>query len=238
MKSQVEAQFSDFYEKWMSQLEDLLQLVLVVSRDHSQEAANYEAMINKLTAHHKDYYKSKWAAAHQDILAFFAPVWLTPLENAHLWVTGWKPSSAFRLVDSLRRIQPLTDEQVEKIEALKVKIKVEEDRVEREMERQQVAVADRRMVELASLERRAKRNGSSAEAAAEVNGLVEAAMQGLLGGLEKVMKMADCARLKTLKGILDILTPMQGLSFLASKTLLQMQIRKLGEKEKQRKNVL
>ncbi|KAL0305620.1 UNVERIFIED_CONTAM: protein DOG1-like 4 [Sesamum radiatum] len=103
MNSRVEEKFSDFYRKWMGQLEDFLQLLLVVSREHSQAA---EDIVNKLTAHHKQYYTFKWAAAHEDVLAFFTPVWLSRLEIAHLWVTGWKPSLAFRLVESLRNARP------------------------------------------------------------------------------------------------------------------------------------
>ncbi|KAG8385426.1 hypothetical protein BUALT_Bualt03G0044700 [Buddleja alternifolia] len=239
MNTQIEEKFSDFYDKWMGQLEDLLQLLLVVTRDHSQSqdgGYNYEAMVNKLTAHHKEYYTFKWAAAHEDVLAFFVPVWLSPLQNAYLWVTGWKPSMAFRLVETLRTapaggsLAGMTAEQVKKIEALKVKIKMEEERVEREMERQQVAVADRNMVELAALERIAKKNGGSAAAVSQVNGLVEVAVKGMLGGLEKVMKMADCARLKTLKGVLDVLTPMQSVEFLVATSMLQIQMRKWGKK--------
>ncbi|KAI3456142.1 hypothetical protein Pfo_012805 [Paulownia fortunei] len=237
MKIQVEEKFSDFYERWMGQLEGHLRLLLVVSRDHSQDAA-CEAMYNKLTAHHKEYYTFKWAAAHEDVLAFFTPLWLSPLENAYLWITGWKPSMAFRLVESLRKapwqaggasLAGMTEEQVKKIEALKAKIKVEEERVEREMERQQVAMADRKMVELARLESLAKKKGDSA-AVSQVNGLVEVAVKGLLGGLEKVMKMADCVRLKTLKGVLDVLTPMQCVDFLVATSMLQIQMRKWGKK--------
>ncbi|KAL7142607.1 hypothetical protein ABFS83_08G134700 [Erythranthe nasuta] len=244
MKTQVEESFSDFYDKWTSRAEDLLQLVLAVSRDdHSHDPAVYEAVANKLTAHHKEYYTFKWAAAHEDILAFFTPVWLTPLENAFLWFTGWKPSAAFRLVESLRVsascLSGLTEEQLKKIESLRMKIKADEDRVEREMERQQVSMADRKMVELAMLERRARRSeGGSASSSdlARVDGLVEVALKGLLIGLEKVMKMADCVRLKTLKGLMDIFSPMQGVNFLSSKAMLELQIKKCGQKHK--KNVL
>lgn len=235
MKSQVEAKFSDFYEKWIDQLEDYLRLLLVVSREHPQEAV-CSAVVNKLTTHHKEYYTVKWGSANEDVLAFFTPIWLSPLENAYLWVTGWKPSMAFRLVDSLRKAQGaagaslanLTEEQVRKIEALRVKMKAEEERVEREMERQQVAMADRKMVELARLERMARKKGDVA-AVGQVNGMVEAAVKGLLGGLEKVMKMADCVRLKTLKGVLDVLGPMQSVDFLAATSMFHIQMRKWGK---------
>lgn len=107
--------------------------------------------------------------------------------------------------------------QVRGIEALRVRIKAEEERVEREMERQQVAMADRKMVELARLD------GEAAEVEVEV------ALKGLVAGMEKVMKMADCVRLKTLKGVLDVLSPMQCVQFLAATSMMQIQMRKWGK---------
>ncbi|XP_075482649.1 protein DOG1-like 4 [Primulina tabacum] len=238
MNSQVAERFTNYYAKWMSQLEDLLKILLLVSRDCHQEAG-YEAIVNKFTSHHKELYMIKWALADEDILAFFHSVWLSPLENAYLWITGWKPSMAFRLVDTLiskserqsgGSLRGMTDEQVEKIEALRVKIGLEEERVESEMERQQVSVADRKMVELVKLEIQAKKNGSP-EAVTKVNELVEVALKGMLAGLQKVMKMADSARLKTLKGVLEVLTPRQCVDFLSAMSMLQIQTRKWGLKK-------
>lgn len=119
-----------------------------------------------------------------------------------------------------------------------------------EMERQQVAMADRRMVELARLSSRVIGRGgsggdggdevmvaSTTTTAAQIDGLVEAALKNLLGGLERVMKMADCVRLKTLKGLLEVLSPMQCVDFLAAKSMVQIQLRKWGKKrENDRRN--
>ncbi|CAL5346195.1 protein DOG1-like 4 [Camellia sinensis] len=233
MKTQVEERFSDFFEKWVCQLELHLQLLLKISKESSNES-DFKTVVAELTAHHKDYYTAKWASAHEDVLAFFVPVWLSPLENAYLWFTGWKPSMAFQLVNSLRVRVPgssladMSESQLRKVEELKGKIRVEEEKVEREMERQQVAMADRRMVELARLTSRVKSGGGGV--AAEVDGLVEAAVKGLLGGLEKVMKMADCVRLKTLKGLLEVLNPIQCVDFLVATSMLQIQMRRWGRK--------
>ncbi|XP_042009712.1 protein DOG1-like 4 isoform X2 [Salvia splendens] len=212
MDSQGEENFSEFYERWISQLEGHLRLLLVAppQQQHSGEA-DFRPIVNKLTAHHKEYYRIKWASAQNDALPFFAPEWLSPLENAYLWVTGWKPSLAFRLVESLKEARSesgsslagLSEDQVRGIEALRVRIKAEEERVEREMERQQVAMADRKMVEVA--------------------------LKGLVAGMEKVMKMADCVRLKTMKGVLDVLSPMQCVQFLAATSMMQIQMRKWGK---------
>ncbi|GFY88952.1 hypothetical protein Acr_06g0008920 [Actinidia rufa] len=230
MKTQVEEKFSDYFEKWVSQLEAYLRLLLTASSASPLNKSDYEALVGKLTDHHKAYYTAKWAAAHDDVLAFFSPVWLSPLENAYLWVTGWKPSTAFRLVDSVCRTSVnshsvLTESQLKKVEELRGRIKLEEERVEREMERQQVAVADRTLVELARVATRVNRVDSE-----EVDGRVEGAVRGLLRGLERVMKMADCVRLKTLKGLLEVLTPMQCVGFLAAESMLQLQMRRLGKR--------
>ncbi|KAF2303065.1 hypothetical protein GH714_013192 [Hevea brasiliensis] len=76
---------------------------------------------------------------------------------------GWKSSAVFKLVNSIRTngvpslsLVELTQEQMRKVEALRVKIRLEEEKVEREMERQQVAIADRKMAELVRLVVRVK----------------------------------------------------------------------------------
>ncbi|KAF2303154.1 hypothetical protein GH714_014182 [Hevea brasiliensis] len=155
------------------------------------------------------------------------------LENAYSWVTGWKPSAVLKLVNSIRTngvlcsgLVELTQEQMRKIEALRVKIRLEEERVEREMERQQVAVVDRKMAELVRLVVRVK-NG---EEVRQVEGLVQVALKGVMVGLEKVMKVADCARLRTLKGVLDVLSLLQCVEFLAEIDMLQILLRQWGKK--------
>ncbi|XVF87318.1 hypothetical protein PTKIN_Ptkin18bG0110700 [Pterospermum kingtungense] len=232
MKTQVGERFSEFFDKWICQLDDYLQQLLRVSKESSSEG-ELQVLVSKLTSHYKEFYTVKWAAAHEDVLAFYCPVWLSKLENACSWLTGWKPSMMFRLVESMRTtrvpgpgLAELTEEQVRKIEQLRVKIKLEEEKVEREMERQQVAMADRKMVELVRMASRI-RNG---EVVGQVDGLVEVALKGALAGLERVMKAADCVRLKTLKGVLDVLNPSQSVDFLAGTCMVQIQLRQWGQK--------
>ncbi|GMI93492.1 DOG1-Like 4 [Hibiscus trionum] len=242
MKSQVGERFSEFYDKWTCQLDVYLQQLLNVSKEtalvstEADKQAQALGLVSKLTTHYKEYYTVKWAAAHEDVLVFYCPVWLSKLENAYSWLTGWKPSMIFGLVESMRTTRvpgmglgELTEEQVRKIEQLRVKIKLEEERVEREMERQQVAMADRKIVELVRMARRVVRNDELA-VVGRVDGLVAVAVKGMLAGLERVMKAADCVRLKTLKGVLDVLNPCQSLDFLAGTCMLQIQMRKWGQK--------
>ncbi|XP_062096996.1 protein DOG1-like 4 [Humulus lupulus] len=236
MKTKVEEKFSEFFEKWFVQLEEYLQQLLTLSNLETtmiQSEPELQAMVSRVTAHVKAYYTTKWAAAHDDVLAFFSPVWLSPLENAYLWVTDWKPSSVFRLIESLRmshvsKMKYLTEPQRKDIEELRVKIRLEEEKVEREMERQQVAMANRRMVELARL---ASGGVTAGALAGHVEGLVEVALKGILCGLERMMKAADCVRLKAIKGVLELLTPMQRVDFLTAICMLQVQLRQVGKEK-------
>ncbi|OVA07256.1 Transcription factor TGA like domain [Macleaya cordata] len=231
MKTQVQERFSEFFEKWLLQIESNIQQLLSVHRDPSHEP-EHRSLICKIMNHYKEYYSTKWACVHDDILGFFSPPWLTPLENAYLWMTGWKPSMLYRLVHSLRHakvpgtsLSNLSEDQLKKIEELRLRTSMEEEKVEREMERQQVSMADRKMVELARLATRV-RNG---EIVREVDGLVEVALKVLLGGLEKLLKTADCVRLKALKGVLEVLSPLQCVDFMAAFFMVQFQMRRLGK---------
>lgn len=232
MRSQAEEKFSDFFGKWVGRLEEYSHQLLSATRETSITEQELRALVSKLTAHHKEYYTAKWAAASQatgDVFAFFSPPWSTPLENAYSWFTGWKPSTAFRVIEALRaRGTVMGEDQMKRIEQLRVKVRLEEERVEREMERQQVGVGDRKMVELARLAGR--RGEAPPTAAGQVDELVDAALKGLASGLERIMKAADCVRLKTLKGVLDELSPSQSVAFLAAISMLQVQLRRWGKR--------
>ncbi|KDP21106.1 hypothetical protein JCGZ_21577 [Jatropha curcas] len=204
------------------------------NKEQQEVQLQLQDLVSKVTQHYKEYYTIKWALAREDVLAFFSPIWVTPLENAYSWITGWKPSAVFKLVDSMRTsrvpgpsLTELTQEQVGQIQELRVKIRLEEEKVEREMERQQVAIADRKMIELLRLVVRVK-NGE--QVSLQVEGRVQVALKGVMGGLEKVMKAADCVRLRTLKGLLDLLNPFQCVEFLAGICMLQIQISQSGKK--------
>lgn len=181
--------------------------------------------MQKVTALYKDYYTAKWAAANEDVLAFFAPIRRSPLENAYLLITGWKPSMAFQLIDSLTKAQTpgaslagMTDEQMKKIEALREKIKAEEDMARREMDRQQMEA-----VELAMLESRVMHRGGLAMTQVDDIGI---GIDRLTFWLGKLVKMVDCARLTTLNGALDVPTPIQCGKFFAAISMLHIHMRK------------
>ncbi|KAI4298151.1 hypothetical protein L6164_031744 [Bauhinia variegata] len=236
----LEQRFSEFYERWIWKLEQILhELVEVIRHRNHEELVNdaqLQALLSKVTSHVKEFYTVKWAEARENCLPFFSPIWLSPLENAYLWVTGFKPSMVYGFVDSAKNprvpaegVAPfvVTAEQGRKIEELRIRTRMEEEKVEREMERIQMSMADRKIVELAKLTIRVQ-NGDST--AGQVDSWVEAALKGVNAGLEKAMKGADCVRLKALKGVLDVMTPMQGVEFLAAFLTAQLRLRLWGKR--------
>ncbi|KAK9153052.1 hypothetical protein Sjap_000532 [Stephania japonica] len=209
MQSQVQEKFSEYYSRWVALQEANLHQLLTVPRDPSHEK-QHKHLVSKVTQLYKEYYTMKWAGAHQDVLGFYSPTWLTPLERTFLWFTDWKPSMLYRvLLHSLKSTAGLDDRDFKE---MRWRTGVEEGRVEREMERQQVAMADRRMVELA----RGARGG----------GCVEGALDQVLLGLERVMKSADCVRLKALKEVLEVLSPLQCVDFMAALLVVQLRMRR------------
>ncbi|KAF1891029.1 hypothetical protein Lal_00001165 [Lupinus albus] len=233
----VVEKFSQFYHNWVLKLEEILHLLLEISKKRSNENGEQEmlVLVSKVTSHIKEYYTMKWGAAHEDVLVFFSPVWLNPLENAYLWVTGWKPSTVFKLMESLNKTTTfnMTEEQEKKIEVLRMRIRMEEEKVESEMERKQVALADRKMVELARMCSRVRNDGGGGGGGGDVVVVaekVDEAMKEVLAGLEKIMKSSDCVRLKTLKGVLDLLTPMQCVYFLAANIAMQLRLKQWNKK--------
>ncbi|KAM0979049.1 hypothetical protein ACFX13_015231 [Malus domestica] len=69
-------------------VEQLQQQLLMLSEETRQNEAELWALVSKTTNLHKEYYTVKWVAARDDVMAFFCPVWSSPLENAYSWFTG------------------------------------------------------------------------------------------------------------------------------------------------------
>lgn len=231
----MELRFTEFYNNWVSQLEQLhYELAAASSSTNQPHHQQVQALISKATAHFKEYYTVKWAAAHEDVLAFYTPTrWLTPLENAHFWFTGFKPTTVFKLIDTLKQkpegssaLNELSEAQMKAIGDIKMRVKMEEEKVGSDMERLQVGVAGWKMVELARMTSRVICD--QIDLGCKVDGVSHAAVSSMLAGLKKVMKAGDCVRLKAMKSVLDVLTPNQAVEFLAAVAMVHVQLRKEG----------
>ncbi|KAI4297442.1 hypothetical protein L6164_037333 [Bauhinia variegata] len=236
--------FSEFYEKWVLKLEEIVLELVQAIRARNQimiADSKLQALLSKAVSHLKQFYTTKWDIAKQDCIPFFAPTWLTPLEISYLWVTDFKPSNTvFPIINSMR-IPPLggmalplflmTPDQARQIEKLRIKTMMEEEKVERQIQRIYMcwSVTERRMEELTQLGLDVIDQHNGLLIVAQITTQMELEIKQIVDALENAIKRADCVRLVALKGLHDILNPMQYLDFLASFLSQQLRLRQWGK---------
>ncbi|KAK9057550.1 hypothetical protein SSX86_022386 [Deinandra increscens subsp. villosa] len=111
-EDEITIPFAKFFENWEHQHKMFLHnLVSIQEQVKEQEQ---ESLVGQVLRHYQDYYDAKSKAAESDVFIMFSPPWLSSYERTLLWVGGFKPSVAFRLVkDSVGG--DLSDEQAERI---------------------------------------------------------------------------------------------------------------------------
>lgn len=103
----------------------------------------------------------------------------------------------------------------------------EEKEITEKLAKQQEKVADTSMVELSNAVTEVMREGGPM---AEDGGQVEAALAPKADSMAEILQRADDVRLKTLKKVLGILTPIQGVHFLIAAAELHLRIHEWGRK--------
>ncbi|KAL2528302.1 transcription factor-related [Forsythia ovata] len=181
--------------------------------------------------HYEHYYKAKARWAKHNVLTMFNPSWMTTLENAFLWIGGWRPSMAFHLLYSksgqqfeariselIRGVSTgdlgdLSPCQLSQVDELQRKTIREEKDISEKQAKLQETIADSSVVELSHVASELTRGGEAVGDGID-EGRVEATLAAKEEGLVEVLQRADELRMKTLKEILNILTPVQGVHFL------------------------
>ncbi|XP_030516041.1 protein DOG1-like 3 [Rhodamnia argentea] len=236
--------FHEFFECWLvKQNQDLHDLISASSpaRDASDQALR--PLIDRVVRHYEHYYTAKSRCAKQSVLPMFSPAWRSSLEDAFLWIGGWRPSMAFHLLYSKSGLQleahlaellrglttgdlaDLSASQLALIDDLQGSTIREEKGITEKFAKLQETVADASMVELSHAATEMTRD----EAAMEEE--VEGALAAKEEGLEEILEMADDLRLRTLKEILNILCPMQAVHFLIAAAELHLRIHEWGKKK-------
>ncbi|KAJ8540214.1 hypothetical protein K7X08_030133 [Anisodus acutangulus] len=239
--------FHKFFEQWLvEQSRDLDQLVRA-SKDNSNHRI-LSPLIQRVVKHYEEYYTEKSRYANVDVLGMLHPSWRSNLEDAFLWIGGWRPSMAFHLLYSKSGIQleanlhelirgfstgdlgDLSSSQLGRIDQLQNKTIREEKRLSENLAKVQESVADASMVELSNVVSELIR-----EQRGQVDEAEEEKIKTNIGnkeeGLLDVLKKADDLRLRTLKDILRILTPIQAVHFLIAAAELHLRIHEWGKKK-------
>ncbi|KAK6943475.1 Transcription factor TGA like domain [Dillenia turbinata] len=212
--------FETFLESWLVRQEHYLDELLSAQRASNDPSDDYlRDLTARVLSHYQQYYEEKSKAAQRDVFSVFFPPWFTPLEHTFLWIAGFRPSLAFRLVTDV--VFDLSKEQIHRITRLKEETRMEERALDDELARIQESLAAPPLLAAA---RRAGR-GEEGEPANfnGVMGPLRTAMGTLVGN-------ADSLRRNTSARVVEILTPPQNVRFLAAATLLQVRIRFWGLK--------
>ena len=259
--------FNEFFRHWLSeQNQDLRQLVAAaeayenrrrqLQNCHQNRAGNGHKdngervlgqIVEKVVQHYEKYYEIKSRCENQDVLAMLSPSWRSKLEDAFVWIGGWRPSMAFMLLYSklglqveaglaeLMRSVPtgdladLSQDQIRRVDELQLNTIEEEKRISEKMAKQQQKMADSSMTELSHVVTEMIRNH---ETRAEEIGFDSARVRLVLKekeeGLESVLHMADELRLTTLKKVINILSPIQGVHFLIAAAELHLRVHEWG----------
>ncbi|KAF7834114.1 protein DOG1-like 4 [Senna tora] len=262
--------FHKFFDCWLAeQNKHLDDLFAAESSSSSKQNSNnnnnniedqdLKPLIDRVISHYEHYYEAKSMWAKQDVLAILSPSWMSSLEEAFLWIGGWRPTMAFHLLYSKSGLQfearlrelmegfrvcdlgDLSASQLTQLDRLQRKTIREEREITEMMARQQESVADASMVELShavSEMMRRKEGGREREKEREMEERVEETLGMKKVGLEEILKKADDLRVKTLKGIVGVLTPKQGIHFLIAAAELHLRLHEWGKKKDARKETM
>ncbi|XP_020578194.1 protein DOG1-like 3 [Phalaenopsis equestris] len=238
--------FASFFETWLSEQNRDLNSLLTASTPppHTPDEAaaqnhHLRPLVSAVLRRYEDYYQAKQASARRNVLPMFTPSWTSSTENLLLWCGGWRPSMVFHLLYSKCGIQVeshledliggaitwnLADvdaEQLHRIDKLhQGTLKREKEITEEEASAQEKA-ADEEMVELCHV---MTVMGGGVEQ-------MEEEMEGKKEAMEEVLKKADFLRIETLKGLVEILRPIQAVHFLIAAAELHLRVHEFGRKK-------
>ncbi|CAN1841414.1 Protein DOG1-like 4 [Linum perenne] len=216
--------FSRFYERWFEQLHQMVrQLRLSPKPPTSHEhRTSISHLVQKIMSHYAEYYQVKSAAAENDVLLMFTAPWASSLERSLHWIAGWRPTTLFHLVytessilfeshivDILKGMKTgdlgdLSPAQFRRVSELQCDTVKEENSITDELSEWQDGASE--LV------------GCSAED-------VERKVRKLVG----ILRKADDLRLKTVRRVVELLTPQQAVEFLIAAAELQFGVRRWGQ---------
>lgn len=210
--------FENFFNGWLVRQERILD-ELLLAQEHCNESRDEDTkdLITRVLAHYQQYYEEKSKMAQRNIFLLFSPPWFSSFERSFLWIGGFKPALAFRLVNE--SVNDLTEEQRRRITILTGDTRVEEKMLNDELAKIQESVAAPPIIELARRQGQL-RGGEVTEE--------EEAMEILRSPLERMVANADLLRTTTAATMVEILNPAQNVKFLTAATQLQLRIRSWG----------
>lgn len=212
--------FATFFEGWLRRQEDFLReletlLSPVDGFDRNQECSD---IIPRVIAHYRELYREKAAAVEEDVFNSISPPWMSAFERSLLWVSGFRPSILFPIIDSSVAAE-LTPGQKQRIEEVKAESRRREREITQAMARVQETVAEQPVYSLI------RKVGSLEDG--DIPKL-HAAVEALKKAMRAVVVNADELQGWTVAEVVEVLTPVQGVKFFAAVARFQLRARRWG----------
>ncbi|XP_050227204.1 protein ZW2-like [Mercurialis annua] len=220
MTSPVVSNFETFLGSWSNRQETLQhQLLSSISPQNVENTQHHQDLISQVLSHYEHYYEEKTIAARDDVFVFLHPPWLSSFERTLTWLGEFKPSVIFRIITN--SLTDLTPEQSERIQQLKIETRIQERALTEAMARIQESLA---APPILGLTRRSARliDGEVSD--------MEVAVEALKAAMLTVLESADALRGSVVIGLVEILSPVQAVRFLAAALEFQIQMRAWGRR--------
>ncbi|WOH03028.1 hypothetical protein DCAR_0522419 [Daucus carota subsp. sativus] len=227
--------FQTFHERWHQQLEQLVLKLKAAPRPPSSTDQNNHLLelINSFLAHISDYYQVKSAVAHQDVLFLLAAPWASTFERSLHWLAGWRPTTAFQVVQTESTIlfenrmldildgrsltgdlADLSPDQFKCLSHLQCVTAQEENALSQQLSDWQDAASDAMLLRY------------------------EDDMGEMMRDLGAIVQKADELRVSTLRKVVELLTPHQTVDFLLSAANLHSLVRARGLNNDRRNDLI
>lgn len=242
--------FQNFFEFWTVEQSQHLENLISASNNyksyHPTQSTDLTSLINRVINHYVQYYDEKLKWIKHNALSMIFPSWLSPLEDAFLWIGGWRPSMAFHLLYSKSGLQleaqlgdlirglttgdlaDLSPSQLTRFDDMQRRTINEEKVLTEKMAKQQETVADSSMVELSHVVSELIRSEEMI-GGRRVEERVESSLKEKEERFGELMRKADKLRLRTLKEVVGILSPIQAVHFLIAAAELHLRLHQWGK---------
>lgn len=240
--------FGGFFENWLRvQDRDLQDLVSAARANESIRSLN--ELVGRVMSHYENYYRVKSESVKRSVLQMLTPTWRSTLEDAFLWIGGWRPSMAFHLLYSKSGLQleaglskllsglitgdlgDLSPSQLTRVDELHRETIKEEKASTETLAAYQETVADSSMVELSHVVTELTRNPDMETRVESLEERLELTLSKKEDRLEEILEKADDLRLRTLKKVVEILSPIQAVHFLIAAAELHLRVHEWGKKK-------
>ncbi|KAJ3703072.1 hypothetical protein LUZ61_006777 [Rhynchospora tenuis] len=186
------------YARWMEEQNKQINDLRTALHAHASDT-DLLTLVEGIMSHYDDIFKLKGIAAKADVFHMLSGMWKTPAERCFLWLGGFRSSELLKLLAS--QLEPLTDQQLERICNLQQSSQQAEDALSQGMEALQQSLAE-------TLATGSPGPAGSSGNVANYMGQMAMAM-GKLGTIESFLRQADNLRQQTLQQLYRILTTRQ-----------------------------